>query len=155
MDKRPLIHVGEYNMIQINNDWFKGRIFLDQRADMAQFQSDIIEKFIDSFVIQTGDNICIDLDFNIIITGDIDCSEYTVDVFAFANNIPMDDQEFFGNAFSAIHWAIQIIATTIVELGDEIIFYVNMGKVAKAVDSIFEEREEREIDEGEDEEYED
>ncbi|MEK7072229.1 MAG: hypothetical protein AAB969_01520 [Patescibacteria group bacterium] len=111
-----LITIDDYNFIPIQKRWFKGRIYVDKRTQIFPFQMAILDKFISEIVAKSSQAKKIKLDFHIMITGDTRGIEYSVDVFAFVDEIVIDNQNIFNNAFSAIHWALSDILSTISQL---------------------------------------
>lgn len=111
-----LITIDDYNFIPIQKSWFKGRIYVDKRNKIFPFQMAILDKFISEIVAKSAKARKIKLDFHIMVTGDPRGAESSVDVFAFVDEMVIDDQNSFNNAFSAIHWALSDILSTISQL---------------------------------------
>ena len=108
--------MGEYNMIPIHKRWFCGSIYIDKRNKILPFQMVILERFISEIVAKSSQAKTIKLDFHIMVTGDPRGVESSVDVFAFIDEMVIDDQNSFNNAFSAIHWALSGILSPISQL---------------------------------------
>ncbi|NCN07349.1 hypothetical protein GW933_01510 [Candidatus Falkowbacteria bacterium] len=104
--------------ILINNKWFQGEIHIDNRATIFPFQLIILNEFIDQIIAQANEVTGINLNFNIVISGDPKESNFAVDLFAFLDGIVINDQNIFNNPFSAIHWGLSTIVTTMSQLYD-------------------------------------
>ena len=111
-----LISLDDYNLIPINKSWFKGKIYVDKRARIVSWQLAILEKYISQVLFKTSRAKKIDFDFHIVVTGDSEGIEFSVDVIAFADDITIDSQNAFNNAFSAVHWALNDIFSTIAQI---------------------------------------
>lgn len=105
-----LIDIEDYRLVNINKAWFKGKIYIDKRAKIIPFQMVILERFISEVASKSYLNRKIKLDFHILITGDPENAEFSVDLFAFIDDVVIyDDQDVFNNPFSAMHWGINRI----------------------------------------------
>lgn len=116
-----LIDIEDYNLIPIQKKWFNGKIYVDKRTKIFPFQMDILEKFISEIVTRSSKAKKIKLDFHILVTSDPESIECSVDVFAFIDDMVIDDQNVFNNAFSAMHWGLSSILSTISKLCEGIL----------------------------------
>lgn len=111
-----LLNIEDYHLIPIEKKWFKGKIYVDKRAKILPFQIDILERFISEIIDKSSKVKKIKLDFHILITSDPNGVEFSVDVFAFIDEMVVDDQNTFNNAFSSMHWGLSSILSTISQL---------------------------------------
>ena len=113
-----LIKIENYNLIPVNQGWFNGKIYISKSARIAPWQLAILERFISEIISKSNKNKKVRLDFHVIITSDSDNVKFSADVFAFIDEMIVDDQNTFGNPFSALHWSIGNILSMIDKLSN-------------------------------------
>lgn len=121
-----ILEMADFQFIPIENKWFKGKIYIDKRAQIFPFQIAILEKFITQIIAKSNKRQKITLDFHIIISGDQKDSDFSVDLFAFIDDLVIDDQDVFNNAFSAAHWGLSSLFNTISQLYDDLLGRIPM-----------------------------
>jgi len=116
-----LIDLEDYQLITIRQKWFKGRIYIDKRAKVLKFQIAILEKMIAQIVANANKKHSVKLDFHILVTGDNTGNQFSVDVFAFIDEMVVNIQNVFNNYFSATHWGLDTIFQAVSKLGHNLL----------------------------------
>lgn len=127
---KPPIRVDKFDMFEIRHKWFKGLIYIDMRAKIKQFQMEILDRFIKKVMSHVPKKNA-KFNFDILITGNIDNGELTVDILATLGTITFNEQNVVPNAFFGVHWAIKELFDMIIKLGDGLIDGFNLNDPAE------------------------